>query len=101
MHPTNTLFERAIAGSKGGFPFVTFADLTEVVGMLQVNLSIHGGFLQAVEKIGDAQKWISVFLCEFVKALKVGTEMERAVFLSSEEDWSAMRQERRSDEPHS
>ena len=66
MHPTNTLFERAIAGSKGGFPFVTFADLNEVVGMLQVDFGIHGGLSWAVEEVGDVWKWISVFLGDFI-----------------------------------
>ena len=87
-------------GVKGGFPFITFTDSNEVVGVLQVDFSIHGGFLQAVEEVRDMWKWVLVFLCDFVEASKVGTEMGRAVFLSSEEDWSAVRQEQWSDEPH-
>ena len=72
----NTPFKGAVVGAECGFPFVTFTDLNEVVGMLQVNFSIHGGFLQAVEKIGDAQKQISVFLGNFVECSKVGAETE-------------------------
>ena len=30
----NTPFEGAVAGVEGGFPFVTFTDLNEVVGVL-------------------------------------------------------------------
>ena len=37
----NTPFEGAIAGAEGGFPFVTFTDSNEVVGVLQVNFGIH------------------------------------------------------------
>ena len=42
---------------EGSFPFITFKDLNEVVGVLQVNFSIHGGLLWAVEEeVGDVQK---------------------------------------------
>ena len=73
---------------EGSFSFITFTDLNEVVGVLQVNLGIHGGLLQAVE-VRDTQKWVSVFLSDLIEVSKVGTEMERAVFLSSKEDQSA------------
>ena len=75
---------------KGSFPFVTFLDSDEVVCVLQVDFCIHGGLSWAVEEVRDRWKWILVFLCDFVDALKVSTEMDRAVFLSSKEDWSAM-----------
>ena len=78
-------------GVEGGFPFVTFMDSNEVVGMLQVDFGIHQGLLQAVEEVGDMWKQILVFLCDLVEASKVGTEMERAIFLSSKEDRSAVR----------
>ena len=59
--------------------------------MLQVDFGIHGGFLQAGEEVGDVQKWVLVFLCDFIECSKVGAETEGAVFLSSEEDWSTVR----------
>ena len=49
----NTPFKRAVAGAKGGFPFITFMDLNKVVGMLQVNFGIHGGLSLAVKEIRD------------------------------------------------
>ena len=63
-------------GAEGGFPFFTFMDLNEVVGMLQVNFGIHRGLLWAVKEVGDAQEQISVILSDFVEHSKVGTEME-------------------------
>ena len=72
----NTPFERAVAGAKGSFPFITFMDSNEVVGMLQVNFGIHGGLSQAVEEAKDTQKWISVFLGDFIECSKVGAETE-------------------------
>ena len=87
-------------GAEGGFPFVTFTDSNKVVGMLQANFGIHGGLLWAVEEVRDMQKQILVFLCEFIEALKVSAETERAIFLLSEEDQSAMRREQRSEEPY-
>ena len=68
--------------------------------MLQVNFGIYGGILQAVEEVRDVREQISVFLCDFIEASKLSAEMERAIFLLSEEEWSAMRQEQRSEEPH-
>ena len=87
-------------GVEGGFLFVTFMDSNEVVDVLQIDFDIHRGRLQAVEEVGDAWKWILVFLCDFVEASKVSTETESAIFLSSKGDWSAVRQEQRSDETH-
>ena len=66
----NTPFKGAIAGAEGGFLFITFRDSNEVAGMLQVNFGIHGGLSWAVEEVGDTQKWISVFLCDFVEVQK-------------------------------
>ena len=87
----NTPFKSAIVGVEGGFPFITFMDSNEVVGVLQVDFGIHGSLSWAVKEVRDAWKWISVFLCYFVEALKVGSEMERAIFLSSKEDQSTVR----------
>ena len=47
-----------------------------MVCVLQVDFGIHGGLSWAVEEVGDAQKWISVFLGDLVERLKVGAEME-------------------------
>ena len=69
----NTPFERAIVGMKGSFPFITFTDLNEVVGMLQVNFGMHGGLSWAVEEVRDT---LLVFLSDFIEPLKAGTEME-------------------------
>ena len=80
---------------------ITFTDLDEVVGMLQVNFGIHRGLSWAVKEVGDVQKQILAFLCDFVQASKVSTERERAVFLSSTEHQSTMWREQSSDEPHS
>ena len=61
---------------EGGFPFITFMDLNEVVGMLQVDFGIHGGLLWAVEEVGDTWKRILVFLGDLVEHSKVSAKME-------------------------
>ena len=82
------------------FPFVTFTDLNEVVGMLQVDFGVHRGLSWAVKEVRDARKQILVFLGDFIKCLKVSAETERAVFLSSKEDQSTVRREQGLDELH-
>ena len=47
--------------------------------------------LWAIKEVGDAWEQILVFLYDFFEASKVSAEIERAVYLSSEEDWSTMR----------
>ena len=86
-----TPFKGAIAGMEGSFSFITFMDLNKVVGVLQIVFGIHGGLLWAIKEVRDTQKQISVFLCDFAKASKVGTETERAIFLLSKGDQSTMR----------
>ena len=61
---------------EGSFPFVTFTDLNEVVGMLQVNFGIHRGLSQVIEEVRDAQKQILIFLSDFIECSKFGAEME-------------------------
>ena len=61
--------------------------------MLQVDFGIHRGLSWAVEEVGDTKKRISVYLGDLVEHLKVSAETERAVFILSEEDWSAVRRE--------
>ena len=97
----NTPFEGAVLGAKGGFPFVTFSDLDEVIHMLQVDFCIHGGLLWTVKEVGYMWKWVSVLFGDFIEALEVSAKSERAVFLPSEEDWSTVRREGGSDESHS
>ena len=87
----NTPFEGAISGVKGGFPFVTFLDLDEVVHVLQVNYCIYRGLSWTVKEVGDMWKWVSVLFGDFVEASEVSAKLERAVFLLSEEDRSAVR----------
>ena len=47
--------------------FITFTDSNKVVGMLQVDFGIHRGLSWAVKEVGDAWKWISVFLVDLVE----------------------------------
>ena len=69
--------------------------------MLQVDICIHRGLSQTVKEVRDAWKWVSVLFGDFVEALEVGAKSERAIFLLSEEDQSAVRRERGSNESHS
>ena len=46
------------------------------------------------------REWVSVLFRDLIKASEVGTELERTVLFPGEEDRSAVRGERGSDEPH-
>ena len=63
-------------GAEGGFPFITFTDSNEVVGVLQIDFGTHRGLSWAVKEVGDTWKRISVFLGDLVEHSKVGAEME-------------------------
>ena len=63
-------------GAEGGFPFITFMDSNEVVGVLQVYFGIHRGLSWAIEAVGIMQKQISVFFGDLVEYSKVGAETE-------------------------
>ncbi|KIK76261.1 hypothetical protein PAXRUDRAFT_170434 [Paxillus rubicundulus Ve08.2h10] len=79
-----------IMGVEGSLPFISGCDSDEMVGMLEVNLCIYFTAAWRVEEVGDEQKWIVVFLHDFVEFLEVDTKAEGAVLLADKEDWSSM-----------
>ena len=58
---------------EGGFWFITFSDVDEVVSVLEIDLGIHMGFLWSIQQISDKQKWVAVFLHDSVETTEVNT----------------------------
>jgi hypothetical protein len=43
---------------EGSFPFLTFCNMNQVIGVMKVNLGVGVGFLQGIEEVGDEGKKI-------------------------------------------
>ena len=62
-----------IAGTEGGLPFIPFVDPDKVVCVLEIDLSKELGLPRAIQEVGDAWEWVSVFLHDSIEALEVDT----------------------------
>src|SRR5437899_2118455 len=71
----------AVAHAEGGLPLIARGDADKVVGMVEIDLGIYFGFGRRVEEVGDERKGILIFLGDFVEAMVVYTEVERAILL--------------------
>ena len=60
----NTPLEGTTAGTEGSLPFVPFMDPDKVVCMPEIDLREESGLTRAIQEVGDARKWISVFLLD-------------------------------------
>ena len=78
------------ARSKCGFPFVFFLDVDKVVGVSEVKHSIDASFSGRLEKVRDEQKWIPIFLRDFVKTAEIDTEAEGAILFTDEKNGGTM-----------
>ena len=72
--------------SKCGFLFISFLDADKVVGMSEVERSVNASFSGRLEKVRDEQKWILIFLCDFVKATEIDAEAEGAILFTNEKN---------------
>ena len=70
----NTPLEGSIASTEGGLPFVSFMDPNKMVCMPEIDLSKESGLPRAIQEVRDAGRWVTVFLCDSVEALKVNTK---------------------------
>ena len=80
----NTPLKGTIAGTEGGLPFVPFVDLDKMVCVLEIDLSKESGLPRAIQEVGDARKWVTVFLRDSVEAPKVDTKLKGAILLLDE-----------------
>ena len=77
----HTPLEGTITGTEGSLPVVPFLDLDKVVCLLEINLRKESGLTRAIQEVGDAWKWVSVFLCDLIEAPEVDTKSQGAIFL--------------------
>ena len=71
-------------GTEGSLPFVPFMDPDKVVCVLEIDLREESGLTRAIREVGDARKWVSVFLCDLIEALEVDAKSQGAIFLLDE-----------------
>ena len=73
-------------GTEGGFPFITFFDMDQVEGILEVNDSERGTASDAVDKIMSKWERITILLGDGVKASIIDAKMKVASFSFDKED---------------
>ena len=76
--------EGTIAGMEGSLPFVSFMDPDKVVCVPEINLREESGLARAIQEVGDARKWVTVFLRDSIEAPEVDAKSQGAVFLLDE-----------------
>ena len=76
--------EGTIAGTEGSLPFVPFMDPDKVVCMPEINLREKSGLTRAIQEVGDASEWITVFLRDLIEAPEVDAKSQGAIFLLDE-----------------
>ena len=69
---------------EGGLPFISFVDPDKVVCVLEIDLRKKLGLTRAIQEVGDAREWISVFLRDSIEASEVDTKSQGAIFLLDE-----------------
>ena len=52
--------------------------------MLEIDLCKESGLTRAIQEVGDARKWITVFLRDSIEALEVDAKSQGAIFLLDE-----------------
>ena len=80
----NTPLEGTIAGTEGSLPFVPFMDPDKVVCVPEIDLREELGLTRAIQEVGDAREWVTVFLCDSIEALEVNAKSQGAIFLLDE-----------------
>ena len=60
--------------------------MDKVVGVSEVERSVDASFSGGLEKVGDEQKWIPIFLRDFVKTTEIDAEAEGAILFTDEKN---------------
>ena len=58
--------------------------------MSEVERSVDASFSGRLEKVRDEQKWILIFLCDFVKTTEINAEAEGAILFMDEKNRGAV-----------
>ena len=75
--------ERSISGSEGSFPFVTFVDSNEMVGMLEINFGKYPSLSRTVKEVSYLGEQVTILLCNLIEPLEVDAKSKRAVLFMS------------------
>src|SRR3979490_840139 len=90
----------SVSGSEGSFPFVTFADSNEVVGMLEINFGEYPSLSRTVKEVSHSGEWVAILLRNLIEPSEVDPESKRAILFTSEYNQGSARRPRRVDEAH-
>ena len=60
--------------------------MDKVVGMSEVEHSVDASLFSGLGKVGDEQKWIPIFLCDFVKTTETDAEVKGAILFTDEKN---------------
>ena len=74
----------SVSGSEGSFPFVTFMDLNEMVGMLEINFGEYPSLLRTIKEVSHSGEQVTILLCNLVEPSEVDAELKRAILFTSE-----------------
>ena len=80
----HTPLKGSVSGLEGGFPFVTFMDSNEMLGMLEINFGEYPSLLRTVKEVSHLGEWVMILLHNFVEPLEVNAKLKRAVLFTSE-----------------
>ena len=58
--------------------------------MSEVEHSVDMSFSSRLKKVGDEQKWILIFLRDFVKTMEINAEVEGAILFTDEKNGGTM-----------
>src|SRR6185369_5136653 len=91
-------FKRSIARAESGFPFVSFSNMNEVVGMSEVEGCVDSSFSGGLEKVGNQRKRIAILFRDLIETSVIDTKAKGSIFLVDEEDGCTVRGRGRSNE---
>src|SRR6185369_17822951 len=89
---------RSIARAESGFPFVSFSNTNEVVGVSEVEGCVDSSFSGSLEKVGNQRKRIAILFRDLIETSVIDTKTKGSIFLADEEDRCAVRGRGRSNE---
>ncbi|KAG5334139.1 hypothetical protein C0989_004339 [Termitomyces sp. Mn162] len=83
------VLKEAIAGAKGGLPFMSWSDLDIVVARAEVYLCVNLGTAEMINEVSNQGEGIPVLFGDFVEPPIIHTELEGPILLLGEQNRSA------------
>jgi hypothetical protein len=81
----------AIAGSKGGFPFISFLYLNSVVGIKEVNLAEDLGTMELIKEFTNKQNRVAILDSKGIETLIIYTKSQGTILLRRKNDHGTCR----------